>query len=208
MGELARLFQSQLKLATRLTVVPMRNWRRDMWFDDTKLPWVRPSPNLPTLKSALLYPALVPFESSNVSVGRGSLEPFTRFGAPWMRPDTLVYLLEDLSLSGVRFRAERLSISQAGDGKYSGQTIPGIRIEVLDRDLVQPARIGAAILWALARVHRDSLRINNKGFDERMGSSVVRESILAGADPDAVIDRQLPAVLAFEREARKVHLYR
>ena len=208
MGELARLFQAQLKLATRLTVVPMRNWRRDMWFDDTKLQWVRPSPNLLTLKSALIYPALVPFESSNVSVGRGSIEPFTRFGAPWMRPDTLVYLLEDLSLSGVRFRAERLSISQAGDGKYSGQTIPGIRIEILDRDLVQPARIGAAILWALARVHRDSLRINNKGFDERMGSALVRESILAGADPDAVIDRQLPAVLAFEREARKVHLYR
>jgi len=208
MGELARLFQAQLKLPTRLTVVPMRNWRRDMWFDDTKLQWVRPSPNLLTLKSALIYPALVPFESSNVSVGRGSIEPFTRFGAPWMRPDTLVYLLEDLSLSGVRFRAERISISQAGDGKYSGQTIPGVRIEILDRDLVQPARIGAAILWALARVHRDSLRINNKGFDERMGSALVRESILSGADPDAVIDRQLPAVLAFEREARKVHLYR
>ena len=208
MGELARLFQAQLKLATRLTVVPMRNWYRDMWFEDTKLPWVRPSPNLLTLRSALLYPALVPFEASNVSVGRGSIEPFTRFGAPWMKADTLVYLLEDLSLSGVRFRAERMSISQAGDGKYSGQTIPGIRIEVLDRDLVQPARVGAAILWALARVHRDSLRITNKGFDERMGSAIVRESILAGADPDAVIDRQLPAVLAFEREARRIHLYR
>ena len=125
-----------------------------------------------------------------------------------MRADTLVLLLEDLSLSGVRFRAERFTPNQPGDGKYAGKSIPGIRIEVTDRDLVQPARVGAAILWALARVQRDSLRLTNKGFDERMGSAKVREAILAGADPDAVIDRQLPAVLAFEREARRIHLYR
>lgn len=73
---------------------------------------------------------------------------------------------------------------------------------------MQPARIGASILWALTRVHRDSLRITAKGFDERMGSTKAREAILGGADPDAVIDRQLPAVVAFERDARRIHLYR
>lgn len=208
MGELARLFHTQLKLGTRLTVVPMRNWRRDMWFDDTSLPWVRPSPNLPNLSSALLYPALVPFESSNVSVGRGTAEPFQRFGAAWLQADTVVALLEDLSLTGVRFRSERFTPSQPGDGKFAGQQIAGVRIEIIDRDLVQPARIGASILWALTRVHRDSLRITAKGFDERMGSTKAREAILGGADPDAVIDRQLPAVVAFERDARRIHLYR
>ncbi|MBL0172697.1 MAG: DUF1343 domain-containing protein [Gemmatimonadaceae bacterium] len=208
MGELARLFQVQLKLGTRLTVVPMRNWRRQMWFDETSISWVRPSPNLPHLVNALLYPALVPFESSNLSVGRGTSEPFQRFGAPWLRADTLVQLLEDLSLSGVRFRAERFTPNQPGDGKYGGQSIPGVRIEVTDRDRVQPARIGAAILWALSRIQKDSLRITASGFDLRMGSSRVRESILAGADPDAVMDRQLPAVVAFERDARRIHLYR
>jgi uncharacterized protein YbbC (DUF1343 family) len=208
MGELARFFQQQLKLATRLTVVPMRNWRRQMWFDETSLPWVRPSPNMPNLTSAMLYPALVPFESSNLSVGRGTAEPFQRFGAPWLRADSLARLLEDLSLSGVRFRAERFTPTQPGDGKYAGQAIPGIRIEVLNRDLVQPARIGAAILWALARVHRDSLKLTDRGFDLRMGSAHVREAILGGADPDAVMDRQLPAIVAFERDARRIHLYR
>ncbi len=208
MGELARLFQAQLKLGTRLTVVPMRNWRRQMWFDETSISWVRPSPNLPNLMSALLYPALVPFEASNLSVGRGTSEPFQRFGAPWLRADTLVRLLEDLSLSGVRFRSERFSPNQPGDNKYPGQTIPGVRIEVTDRERVQPARVGAAILWALARIQKDSLRITAKGFDERMGSSRVREAILAGADPDAVMDRQLPATVAFERDARRIHLYR
>ncbi len=171
MGELARFFQQELKLGTRLTVVPMRNWRRRMWFDDTSLEWIKPSPNMPNLTSALLYPALVPFEATNVSVGRGTSEPFQRFGASWMRADTIVALLEDLALSGVRFRSERFTPSAPGDGKYAGQTIPGVRIEVVDRDIVQPARIGAAILWALARVQRDSLSIREKGFDERLGST-------------------------------------
>lgn len=208
MGELARLFQAQLKMGTRLTVVPMRNWRRAMWFDQTDLPWVRPSPNMPNLITALFYPALVPFESSNVSVGRGTDQPFQRFGAPWLRADSVARLLEDLSLTGVRFKAERFTPDRPGDNKYGGRSIPGVRLELLDRERVQPARIGAAILWALARVHRDSLQIDASGFDRRMGSARMREALLGGADPDAVLDRMLPAVVAFEKDARRFHLYR
>lgn len=208
MGEMAKLFQAQLKLGTRLTVVPVRNLRRGMWFDDTKLPWVRPSPNLPNLTSALLYPALVPFESSNVSVGRGTNDPFQRFGAPWLHADSVARLLDDLSLTGVRFKAERFTPNNPGDRKYEGRSIPGIRIEVTDRERVQPARVGAAVLWALGRVHRDSLQIDGPGFDLRMGSARVREALLGGADPDAVLDRVLPAVIAFEKDARRFYLYR
>ena len=208
MGEMARLFQAQLNLTTRLTVIPMRNWRRSMWFDETSLRWIKPSPNMPNLTSALIYPALVPFESTNLSVGRGTNEPFQRIGAPWLRADTLARLLEDLSLTGVRFKAERFTPREPGDGKYAGRTIPGIRIEVTDRERVQPARVGAALLWGVARLNRDSLRITEKGFDERMGSPLVREAILDGADPDAVIDRQLTGIVAFERDVRRFHLYR
>ena len=208
MGELARLFHQQLKLGTRLTVVPMQNWRRAMWFDETDLPWVRPSPNMPSVASALLYPALVPFEASNVSVGRGTDLPFQRFGASWLDAPRVARLLEDLNMTGVRFRTERVTPEQPGDGKFAGRPIPAIRIEIEDRERVQPARIGAAILWALHRVHADSLRITPAGFDLRMGSARIRDALLAGGDPDAVIDRQLPAVIAFEREARRIHLYR
>lgn len=208
MGEMARLFQAQLKLGTRLTVVPVRNLRRAMWFDDTKLPWVRPSPNLPNLTSALLYPALVPFEASNVSVGRGTNEPFQRFGASWLSADSVARLLDDLSLTGVRFKAERFTPANPGDRKYDGRSIPGVRIEVTDRERVQPARVGAAILWALGRVHRDSLQINAASFDLRMGSARVREALLGGADPDAVLDRVLPAIISFEKDSRRFHLYR
>jgi uncharacterized protein YbbC (DUF1343 family) len=207
MGELARYFHAQMKLGTRLTIVPMRGWRRDMWFDETTLPWVRPSPNMPSLASAVMYPALVPFERTNVSVGRGTNEPFQRFGAPWLKSDSVARMLDDLSLSGVRFRAERFTPSDPTDGKYAGRSIPGVRIEITDRTEAQPSRIGAAVLWALLRMHRDSLTIEARGIDERMGSTQMREALQQGADPDAIMDRQLPAVVAFEREARRFHLY-
>lgn len=208
MGELARLFHANLKMGTRLTVVPMRNWRRGMWFDDTDLPWVRPSPNMPNLTAALFYPALVPFESSNVSVGRGTSQPFQRFGAPWLRADSVKRLLDDLTLTGVKFHVEKFTPEKPGDGKYAGRSIPGIRLELTDRERVQPARVGAAIFWALSRVHGDSLKVNVPGFDLRLGSARVREALQGGADPDAVMDRLLPQVVAFEKDARRYHLYR
>ena len=102
----------------------------------------------------------------------------------------------------------RFTPQQPGDSKYGGQSIPGIRIEITNRDLVQPARVGAALLWALARLNRDSLKITDRGFDQRLGAARAREAILGGADPDAVMDRQLPAIVAFERDVRRFHLYR
>lgn len=208
MGELALYFKATLGLNTDLHVIPMKNWRRAMWFDETGLPFVKPSPNMPSLVSELLYPALVPFEGTNVSVGRGTNEPFQRFGASWMRADTVAKLLEDLGLTGVKFKAERFTPVNPGDSKFAGQNIPGVRIEVTDRDLVQPSRVGAAVLWVLNKLNRDSLVIRPRAFDERLGSTSVREAILSGTDPDAVIDRQLGRVVEFEREARKYHLYR
>ncbi|MEP6834348.1 MAG: DUF1343 domain-containing protein [Gemmatimonas sp.] len=207
MAELALYYKATLKLKVELHTIPMRNWRRSMWYDQTGLPFVKPSPNLPNLASILLYPALVPFEGTNVSVGRGTAAPFIQFGAPWMRADTVAKLLEDLGLTGVKFHSERFTPDKPGDGKYAGQSIPGIRIEIVDRDLVQPSRVGAAILWALGKLNRDSLKITNKSFDERLGSTSVREAILIGTDPDAVMDRQLGRVVDFEKEARKYHLY-
>jgi uncharacterized protein YbbC (DUF1343 family) len=208
MGELALYFKATLDLKAELHVIPMRNWRRAMWFDQTGLEFIKPSPNLPNLTSILLYPALVPFEGTNVSVGRGTSEAFQRFGAPWLRADTVAKLLADLGLTGVRFRSERFTPNQPGDSKYSGQSIPGVRIEVIDRDLVQPSRVGAAILWAINKLNGDSLVIRDRTFDERLGAASVREAILSGTDPDAVMDRQLARIVEFEREARKYHLYR
>jgi uncharacterized protein YbbC (DUF1343 family) len=208
MGEMARFYNETLGIGASLRVVPAAGWRRDMWFDETGLPWVKPSPNMPSLTSALLYPALVAFEGSNVSVGRGTPDAFQRFGAPWLRAADVARLLNDRVIAGVHFEAESFTPRDPGDRKYGGQRIPGVRIVVDDRDRVHAGRLGASILWALARTSRDSLRITPLTFDLRFGSTAAREAVLAGDDPDTVIDRHLPGVVAFDRAMRSHLIYR
>ncbi|HET7456080.1 MAG TPA: DUF1343 domain-containing protein [Gemmatimonadaceae bacterium] len=208
MGELARFYNGELGIGADLTVVPMRRWRRRMWFDDTGLPWVRPSPNLPTLTSALVYPALVGFEGSNLSVGRGTPEAFQRFGAPWLDARRVAGMLNDRGLAGVRFERETFTPQQPGDGKFAGREIAGVRVVVTDRSRIHAGRVGAAILWAVAKVNGDSLRLDARAFDLRFGSPAAREALLRGEDPDAVVDRSLPDVVAFRDRARRYEIYR
>jgi uncharacterized protein YbbC (DUF1343 family) len=208
MGEMARFYNGELAIGADLVVVPMRRWRRELWFDDTGLPWVRPSPNMPSLTSALVYPALVGFEGSNLSVGRGTEIPFQHFGAPWLDARRVAGMLNERGLGGVRFEPETFTPKQPGDGKYANREVRGVRVVVTDRSRVHVGRLGAAILWALARAHPDSLRIDAKAFDLRFGSPAAREALMRGDDPDAVVDRSLPAVLAFRERVRQYELYR
>jgi uncharacterized protein YbbC (DUF1343 family) len=207
MGELALFFNEELGLKADLTVVPVRGWRRAMWWDETKLPWVRPSPNLPTLTSALVYPGLVAFERANVSVGRGTDLPFERIGAPWMKGKAVAELLNDRLMPGVKFQAEEFTPHTPTDAKYPERSLSGVRIVVTDRNTMNPARVGAALLWAIAKTSPDSLVISKTGFDERFGKASLREALVAGEDPDSVIDRELPAVSAFREKVRKFLLY-
>jgi uncharacterized protein YbbC (DUF1343 family) len=208
MGELARFFVATLKLGTDLHVVPVAGWRRSMWFDDTGLPWVRPSPNLPTLASATVYPALVPFEATNVSVGRGTPDAFQRFGAPWLPADRVVRDLTSRSLPGVRFERSDFTPQGATDGKFSGRKIQGIRIVVTDRDRFAPGRTGAALLWAISRASRDSLVVRDSAWDDRFGRPAMREAIMRGEDPDSVVARDAAAVAEWERMVAPFRLYR
>ena len=163
MGEMALMFNDRLKIGANLTVVPMEGWARSSWYDETGLKWVRPSPNLPTLTSALLYPALVAFEGTNVSVGRGTPDSFQRIGAPWLKAREIADLLEGRQIPGVKFEAEHFTPDAPTDGKYGGTSIPGVKIVVTDRDRVSAARIGAALVWAIVQTSRDSLKINDPG---------------------------------------------
>jgi uncharacterized protein YbbC (DUF1343 family) len=207
MGELARLFNARLGVGADLRVVPMDGWRRSMWFDDTGLPWVRPSPNLPTLGSATTYPALVPFEASNVSVGRGTPDAFQRFGAPWMRADSVVALLQSRGLPGVRFERGDFTPLGPTDSKYDGRLLPGVRIVPTDRALYHAGRTSAAILWALRRTSPDSLTLRAAAFDDRFGRPAMREALMRGEDPDAVVSRDDAAVEAWRRELATFQLY-
>jgi uncharacterized protein YbbC (DUF1343 family) len=207
MGELALFYNSVLGINAQLHVVPVTGWRRSMWFDQTGLPWVRPSPNLPTLASALVYPSLVAFEGTNASVGRGTSEAFQQFGASWMNAAGVAELLNARHLPGVRFVVDSFTPVNPGDAKFNGVRIPGVRVDVTDRERVQSGRISAAILWAILQTNRDSLRISTPAFDERFGSRAVREAIVAGTDPDVAFDTQRAAVQQFLRGAKPFQIY-
>jgi len=206
-GEMARWFAAELGIPVQLTVVPMQGWRRTMWWDETGLPWVVPSPAMATVTSALVYPALVPLEGTNVSVGRGTKAPFQRFGAPWMDAPRLATMLNELGFVGVRFEAERFTPRESPDRKFNDREIPGVRIVVTDRDRAPMGRVGAAVLWSLKKVHADSLRVTERTVDQRFGSMAARQALFAGTDPDEVIDAMQPAVAAFQRKVRPYLLY-
>jgi uncharacterized protein YbbC (DUF1343 family) len=207
MGEMALFFNDVLNIHANLKVIPMRNWRRDLWFDRTDLPWVKPSPNMPSLESAMLYPALVAFEGTNLSVGRGTPDAFQRIGAPWLNADATIRMLKDRGLHGVRFTREDFTPENPSDGKYPGQRIQGIRISVSSRNAMQPSRVGAALLWAINKTSGTALKIDNRAFDLRLGSAHVREELLRGDDPDEVIDREYKAAFAFREQTRRFLLY-
>ena len=208
MGEMARYFNADLRIGARLHVVPAAGWRRSMWFDQTGLPWVRPSPNLPTLASATTYPAIVPFEATNVSVGRGTPDAFQRVGAPWLRADSAVALLNARNLPGVRFERSDFTPQDATDRKYSGQSLGGIRVVVTDRDRFAAGRTGAALLWAIRRVAGDSLLVRAAAWDDRFGRPAMREALMRGEDPDAVVARDSANVEAWWRQVAPYRLYR
>ena len=209
MGEMALFYNDSLKIGARLHVIPAAGWRRSMWFDQTGLKWVKPSPNLPTLEGALLYPALVALEGTNVSVGRGTPRAHRVFGAPALDAKRVVQLLEERRLSGVRFVETTFQANRYGTQQpYGGETIPGVEIVITDRDRVQVGRLGAAIYWALKKTYGDSLKVNELRFDRLFGEPSAREALLRGEDPDAVIDRMMPDVADFERRMRKYLLYR
>jgi uncharacterized protein YbbC (DUF1343 family) len=207
-GELALYFNDVLRIRADLHVVPAQGWRRDVWFDLTGLRWVNPSPNMPSLHSAMLYPGLVAFESTNLSVGRGTPEAFQRVGAPWLNAAATVAILRDREIPGVRFFVENFTPVGATDGKYSGQTIPGIKIVVIDRSALQAARVGASLLWAINKTAGTKLTIENRGFDLRFGSPAVREALLRGQDPDVLIDREYKAAYAFRESTRQYLIYK
>jgi uncharacterized protein YbbC (DUF1343 family) len=207
MAEMALFFNDELGIKANLHVVPMQGWRRELWFDRTGLPWVKPSPNMPYLQSAMLYPGLVAFEGSNLSVGRGTPIAFQLIGAPWLNAKATISLLKDRELKGVRFQEEPFTPASPTDNKYGGQEIPGIRILITNRNALQPSRVGATLLWAINKTSGANLKINERTFDLRFGSARVREALLRGDDPDAVIDREYRDAYAFRERTRRYLLY-
>ena len=144
-GELARLFNTHFGIGADLDIAPMTGWARSMFFDDTDLPWIMPSPNLPTLDSALVYPGSVLFEGTTLSEGRGTTRPFELIGAPGLDADVLTNSLTDLGLPGVVFRPVYFEPTFQ---KHVGHTCGGCQLHIVDRVAFKPVVAAVAIMRA------------------------------------------------------------
>jgi uncharacterized protein YbbC (DUF1343 family) len=178
MGELAKLFNGENRIGADLTVVPVRNWRREQWFDETGVPWVNPSPNMRNLNEATLYPGIGAIEATNVSVGRGTDTPFEQVGAPWIDGRRLAAALNERGLPGVRFYPTSFVPTAS---RYKGETCEGVFLLVSDREALRPVRVGIEIASALHRMHGEQFKLDLAlGL---VGSPSVIARLRAGEDP-------------------------
>jgi uncharacterized protein YbbC (DUF1343 family) len=209
-GELAQLFNEKFLPADgprkkcRLTVVPMENWARAEWFDETGLPWVLPSPNLPTPDSAAVYPGQVLIEGTNLSEGRGTTKPFELFGAPWIDGFTLAKELNGLNLPGVKFREAWFTPSFS---KYAGQQCGGCQLHVTDRNAYQSVATTLALLSVVKQAYGGKLELHADYFDQVMGTSSVRAALERGEPPAKIAAGFKPGLDEFARLREPFLLY-
>lgn len=202
-GELARMFRSENGLRVDLQIVPLRSWKRHMWFDQTGLPWVPPSPNMPTRETAAVYPGSCLIEGTNLSEGRGTTKPFELIGAPWLNGTELARRMNALSLPGVRFRPQ---VFNPAFSKYEGKTCSGLQVHVTDRNLFEPIRSVLYLLSSIRMLHPNRLHFNDS-FDRLAGNSWVREKLEQGESPDKIIENWQEDLRAFKEARSKYLLY-
>jgi uncharacterized protein YbbC (DUF1343 family) len=212
-GELALLFREELGLSVDLRVVPMKGWRREMYFEDTGLPWVLPSPNMPSVGTAFVYPGGCLIEGTNLSEGRGTTRPFELVGAPWIDPWTLARDLEREKLPGVRFRP---TFFEPTFQKHAGRVCGGIQVHVTDRSRF-PAFLAYLLIIAHARrqnparfAWRDppyEYEYLKRPIDILCGTDRIRKAIEAGVSPKRLAQEWSAALAAFRRRRAPFLLY-
>jgi uncharacterized protein YbbC (DUF1343 family) len=228
LGELARLVDAELAIGCDLTVVACQGWRRSMYWDAIGLPWVPPSPNMPTAAAALVYPGTCLSEGVNLSVGRGTARPFEWLGAPWVDGPALAAALNTMALPGVRWRPLAFEPYLA---PYAGELCQGVQPYVTDPLVFRPVLSGVGLLAALRRTHPDTFTLSALGsiyadpeemhrrmydrqpdwasahFDRLAGSPALRGAIEAGAAPGDIAAAWRPYEEAFHERAAPFQLY-
>ncbi|MFA5139720.1 MAG: DUF1343 domain-containing protein [Elusimicrobiota bacterium] len=191
-GELAVFCDQRLKVAADLDVVWMSGYKRSLWFEESGLPWVFPSPNLPTIESCLVYPGFVLFEATNLSEGRGTTRPFEVFGAPFIDPDALVRVLEDWNLPGVLFRPMHF---QPTFHKWGGKVCGGAQVHVLDKASLKPMLTATAVLCAVRELWPEDFAWKQPPYeyeaaklpiDILAGGPGLREAVDGGESPHSI----------------------
>ena len=212
-GELARLFNEHFAIHADLEIVKMDGWQRPMYHEATGLPWVLPSPNIPTVDSAVVYPGTVLFEGTNVSEGRGTTKPFELVGAPWVAAEPFAAALNRLDLPGVLFRSV---VFEPTFHKHAGMGCGGCQIHVTDRPRFRPVETAVALTIAFRRADPEQFRWRDPPyeyeheklpFDILAGSSALRESIEQGASAREIASSWEEGVKRFEETRKQFLMY-
>ncbi len=174
-GELAKMMVGEkwIKGAPKLSVIKMKNWKRNQWYDETGLQWIKPSPNIPDLNTALIYPGMCLLEATNINEGRGTDKPFKRFGAPWIDNARLSNRLNEIKMPGVEFKPVTY-IPTDIDGMainptFKNKICKGIEIKIIDRDIYQSVQIGLNIISILRDEYPNKFVINDKRMISLLG---------------------------------------
>lgn len=213
MGELAVLYKKKNKIDCDLKVVKMKGWKREMCFDETGLPWVMPSPNMPATETAAVYPGTVLLEGTNISEGRGTTRPFEIIGTPFIDADKLKNLLESYKLSGVIFRAVHF---QPGFNKWKDELCKGVQIHITDKRLFKPYLTGVAIIKAIAELCGKKFRWKKPPYEYEYkkfpidiisGSEKLRKNIENGRKIDDMEEEWLESAEKYRRLKKETSLY-
>ena len=216
-GELARFYKAELNRTdqsqsgqnpSQLEVVPMRGWQRTMWYDQTGLPWVPPSPNMPTIETATLYPGTCLIEGTNLSEGRGTTKPFEWIGAPWIDPERWGDTLNNLDLPGVHFRPIHFTPTFS---KYTDQACYGVQVHVTDRDQFKPIDVGLHLIATARQAYPNQFAfLKNRGqyfFDLLAGADTLRLRLMKRESPVEILQSWEAEIEKFTGRCRPYLLY-
>src|SRR5215813_12944024 len=210
-GELALMFNQHFQLGCELEVVATTGWSRELWHDDTDAPWVLPSPNMPTLDSATVFPGTVHFEGTQLSEGRGTTRPFELVGAPYIDADEYADALNRIGLPGVYFRS---CVFQPTFQKHGGVSCGGVQIHVLDREVFEPVHSGIAMVKLAYDMYPTDFKWKNppyeyvfdkNPFDVICGTNRIREALEQGTTLNTIVDNWQTPLEVF-REVRSQYL--
>jgi uncharacterized protein YbbC (DUF1343 family) len=176
-GELAKMYNDVYKIGADLTVIPMKGWKRGMWWDETGLAWINPSPNIRRVEAEVIYPGSVFFEGGNISEGRGTPLPLEQVGAPWLDNQKVASAMNAMKLPGIHFEPVDIQVDSTGR-RYKSETIKGIRFDVTDRETFRPIRSALLLFNEIRKTYPDKFEWGrSRHFDQLAGGTELRNAI-------------------------------
>ncbi len=207
-GELATMIKGEkwINGTPELTVIKMKNWKRNYWFDEINGKWIKPSPNIPNLETAILYPGMCLLEATNINEGRGTTKPFKRFGSPWLNNQKLAIELNNLNLPGVAFKPITfipIDIKgMANNPKYENQICNGVELIITNRNDFNSVNTGIKIISLISRFHSEKFEINESNMNRLWGKKNFQKIINSNGE---FTNNEL--IKTFQELSKKYHFY-